>query len=135
MVAAVAPQGPQRGTRVAARHQRGAGDGQRGGDPGRDPVGRVVQAGRGPAEPQVPRRVVTYHRVQRVDRTIGRQARRPGDGAPQQRRHHGVRGVLRDRLDDGAGYLGGVKAGRIAAAQARQDLPRGIKIVAGKGYR
>ncbi len=52
--------------------------------------------------------------------------------APQQRGHHRVGGVLRHGLDHGPRYLGGVQAGRVTAAQAGQDLPRGGKVVAGQ---
>ena len=88
--------------------------------PGRDQVGRVVEPGRGPAEPLVARAVVADHRVERVDRAVAEQAGQAGDGAPQQRRDHRVGGVLGDRLHRRAGQPGRVAAGpgRVRTARA-----------------
>jgi hypothetical protein len=76
---------------------------------------------------------VADHRVERIDRSVRDKPGDPGDRAPQQRRHHGVRGVLGDRLDHRPGYLPGVQPGGIAAAQAREDFPGGGEIVAVEG--
>jgi hypothetical protein len=75
---------------------------------------------------------VAHHRVERVDRAVGGQPGQPGYRAPQQRRHHRVGGVLRHGLDHGPRYLGGIQAGRVAAAQAGQNPPRGGQVVAGQ---
>jgi hypothetical protein len=123
MAAAVAAHDVQDGNGAGPSHQRGAGRGQRGGDPGRDPVSYIVHPRRGPAEPQVTGRTVPHHRVEGVDRAVGHQSRYPGDGSPEQRRHHGVRGVLGDRLHHRAGHPRAVQRRRIAPAEARQHCP------------
>ena len=95
MLAAVAAQGPQRGS-GAAPDGRGQPRGQQPGDPGRDQVGHVVEPRRGPAELLVARAVVADHRVESVDRAVAEQTGQAEHGAPQQRGDHRVGGVLGD---------------------------------------
>jgi len=106
----------------------GAGHRQHPGHPGRNQVDQIVQPGRGPAELQIPRRPVPDHRVEGVHRPVAEHPRHPGHRGPEQRRDHGVRGVLGHRLDRGPGQVGGLEPGRIAGAQMRQPLPGGSQV-------
>jgi hypothetical protein len=123
----VAAHGAQ-GSAPAPAGQRGQGHGQGGGQPGRYQVRHIVETGGGPAEPFVTHAVMADHRVQRVHRPVAEQAACAGHRAPQQRRHHGVAGVLRHRLHRRAGQFGRGKPGGVAAAQRREPAARGVEV-------
>ncbi len=102
----------------------GQGHGQGGGQPGGHQVCHVIEAGGGPAEAFVTHGVMADHRVERVHRPVAEQAADAGRRAPQQRRDHGVAGVLRDRLHRRAGQLGRGEPGGVAPAQRGEPAPR-----------
>ncbi len=81
------------------------------------------------------RRPVPDHRIQRVDRLVGRDPRQPGNSRPEQRSHHPVRGVFGQAFDTGAGQGGCVGAAHVAADDLRGRAARALKIACGQGPR
>ena len=122
MAAAVAAYDVKHGNGAGPGHQRGAGRGQRGGDAGRNPVGHVVQPGRGVAEPQVPGRTVADHRVEGIDRAVSDQPGTPAT-APQSSGATTASEVFSATDSITARVIcAGSSRGRIAAAQAGGGL-------------
>ena len=130
MTGGVAVPGPHRARRRSA-DQRRADHHQRRGHPGTDVVGqhrpivlRPNRIGRTAGErcPIIASSVLTA----RYASTAGT----PPSRRPQQRRHLGVGGVLRDRFQCGAGQARPVQQRRIASAQRRQQPSRSLDIAA-----
>ena len=72
------------------------------------------------------------HGVEGVRRPVAEQAGKAGDGSPQQRGDDGVRGVLRDGLDDRAGDLAGAELAGVAADQVGEPVTRTGQVAAGQ---
>ncbi len=87
--------------------------------PRRQVIHDVVESRCSPAEPAISGRSVTDHRVERVDAAIGQQSGHSAHRAPPQRRHRGVRGVLRDGFERGPRQARGVQRLGVATAQGR----------------
>ncbi len=96
-------------------------------DARRDPVHDVVEARRDLAEPLVPRRAVTDHRVEGIQRLVGAQPRQPQEQIREHRRDDPVAEVLRRRLDGRAGNAGAIEAPRIAADDVRHLAASGLQ--------
>jgi len=133
MMAAIAEGGAQRFAGASADGGR-AGRGERCRQAGRGPVGHVVKARGGPAEPLVSRRPVPHHRVQRVHRAVGGQAGQPGNRGPDQRGDRRVAGVLGHRLHHRASDVLRSQADRVTAAESREHLAGRSQIVRIKGH-
>ena len=72
------------------------------------------------------------HRVQGVHRPIAEQAGNAGHRAPEQRRDHGVGGVLGQRLHGGPGHLVGGQSGGLPPDQIAHPVARRFKIIGGQ---
>ena len=128
MPPAVPAGGAQRGAGTPAG-QRRADRGEPRRQPRGRPVGHVVEAGRGPAEPLVPRGPVADHGVQGVHRAVGGQAGQPGERGPDQRGDRRVAGVLGHGLHHGAGDVLRAELGGVPAAEPREDRPGRLQII------
>ena len=126
--AAVPEGGAQRGAGTSAG-QRRADRGETRRQPRGRPVGHVVEAGRRPAEPLVPRGPVADHRVQGVHRAVGGQAGQPGERGPDQRADRRVAGVLGHGLHHGAGDVLRPELRGVPAAEPRKDRPGRFQII------
>lgn len=129
MPGAITSQNPERPHRAAADNRRRS-YGDDTGEACGNPVEDIIEARRGPPEVPVLGIAVADHRIQRVGRPIRQQPRNPRHRTPEQRRHHGIRGVLSHRLHHRPRNLIGIQPPRIPPTQMRQPLPRRRKITA-----
>lgn len=92
----------------------------------------VVEARGRPAVTAVPGRLVPDHGVQGVHGAEGDEPGDPGDGAPHERAHDGVGGVLGYGLDDGPRDPVRVQGLRVTPAQMRQPLACRVHVTGGQ---
>ena len=125
-VATPRPQRPDGDPPTSGAHS----DHQRGGHPGGDVVGSVIQSRCGPTESGVARRAVADHRVERVDGAVHQHRRalrrpRPTAAAPPARRRCSPRPTPAR-----PGSARGIEQRRVAAAQRRQQPPGAVDVAA-----
>ena len=118
--------------RAAAADDRGEQHGKRGGQPRRDDVGEVVEAGRGPAEPLVARAPMPDHRVQGVDRAVGRATPGSPRGRPRPAARPRRRWCSRPPTRPPPAPARRRPGVRVAAAQGRQEGPGAFDAAVGK---
>ena len=80
---------------------------------GRGEICEIVEARAGPAELAIALVAMADHAVQGVNGLVGEHSRQSRDDAPEERRHHAVRQVLRERFDGGAADARGVETIRV----------------------
>jgi hypothetical protein len=119
MPATVPPKNPPGPLRIRPSPHHG----QNPGHPRRHPIHHIIKLRSRPPEPLIARTPIPHHRVQRVDRPISQQSGHAPDKPPHQRRHHGIRSILRDRLNGRPSQFLLPQPNRIPSTQMRQQLP------------
>ena len=116
-----------------SRQQSGGQAHEQGGQPGWQIIGRVVGAGRSPAEKEVSLVSVSHHGVHGIDSFVHHAQGQPAQSQPEQGSDHAVRGVFCHRLHCGPGHAVPVQALGIPSYNAANRPLRVHEAPAGQG--